>query len=301
MMAEVAESIPRPRRSALYMPGANPRALDKGRSLAADVLIMDVEDGVLPDAKIEARQRIVSEIAAGGYGPREIVVRINGMGTDWFADDIAAFAVSGADALLVPKVDGPETVRRVAENMDAVGAPAGMGIWCMLETPLGVLNARDTAAAHSRLRAFTLGTADLSKELHADLHAPDRLPLLTSIGLAILAARAYGLSVLDAPHFNLDDDDGFLRACRQGKSFGFDGKTLLHPKTIAPANEVYGPSAEEIDWSRRVIASWSEAAKEGKGVTLLDGKLVENLHVAEAERTIALADRIAELAAASAE
>ena len=296
-----SESVLRPRRSALYIPGANARALDKGRTFAADILIMDVEDGVLPEAKIAARERIVAEIASGGYGPREVVVRINGLGTDWFVDDIGAFAVSGADALLVPKVDGPDTVLRVAENMDAVGAPAEMGIWCMLETPLGVLNARDTAAAHPRLKAFTLGTADLSKELHADLHAPDRLPLLTSIGLAILAARAYGLAVLDAPHFDLEDDAGFERVCRQGKSFGFDGKTLLHPKTIAPANEIYGPSAEEIAWSKRAIVAWSEAAREGKGVTLLDGKLVENLHVAEAERIIALADRIAELAAASAE
>jgi citrate lyase subunit beta/citryl-CoA lyase len=300
-MANESEPVLRPRRSALYIPGANARALDKGRTLAADVLIMDVEDGVLPEAKIAARERIVAEIACGGYGPREVVVRINGLGTDWFVDDIAAFAVSGADALLVPKVDGPDTVLRVAENMDAAGAPADMGIWCMLETPLGVLNARDTAAAHPRLRALTLGTADLSKELHADLHAPDRLPLLTSIGLAILAARAYGLAVLDAPHFDLEDDAGFERVCRQGKSFGFDGKTLLHPKTIAPANEIYGPSAEEIAWSKRAIVAWSEAAREGKGVTLLDGKLVENLHVAEAERIIALADRIAELAAASAE
>ena len=295
-----SESVLRPRRSALYIPGANARALDKGRTFAADVLIMDVEDGVLPEAKIAARERIVAEIASGGYGPREVVVRINGLGTDWFVDDIGAFAVSGADALLVPKVDGPDTVLRVAEKMDAVGAPAEMGIWCMLETPLGVLNARDTAAAHPRLKAFTLGTADLSKELHADLHAPDRLPLLTSIGLAILAARAYGLAVLDAPHFDLQDDAGFERVCRQGKSFGFDGKTLLHPKTIAPANEIYGPSAEEIAWSKRAIVAWSEAVREGKGVTLLDGKLIENLHVAEAERIIALADRISDLAAASA-
>ena len=175
-----------------------------------------------------------------------------------------------------------------------------MGIWCMLETPLGILNARDTASAHPRLRAFTLGTADLSKELHADLHAPIRLPLLTSIGLVILAARAHGLAVLDAPHFDLDDDDGFERACRQGKAFGFDGKTLLHPKTIALANDVYGPSAEEIAWSERVIEAWSEAAAAGQGVTLLDGKLIENLHVAQAERVIALAGRISGRAAASA-
>lgn len=290
----------RPRRSALYIPGANARALDKGRTLAADVLIMDVEDSVLPDAKIDARARIVAELATGGYAPREVVVRINGCGTEWFEDDIAAFSGCGADALLIPKVDGPETVSRVAERMDTGGAPPGMGIWCMLETPLGILNARETGAAHPRLRAFTLGTADLSNELHADLHAPDRLPLLTSIGLVILAARAHGLAVLDAPHFDLGDDAGFERVCRQGKAFGFDGKSLLHPKTIAVANEVYGPSADEIAWSRRVIAAWSEAAAGGKGVTLLDGKLIENLHVAEAERAIALAERIADLAAASA-
>jgi citrate lyase subunit beta/citryl-CoA lyase len=290
----------RPRRSALYMPGANPRALDKGRTLAADVLIMDVEDGVLPDAKAEARARIVAELATGGYAPREVVVRINGIGSAWFEDDIRAFAAAAPDALLVPKVDGPETVLRVAERMDAAGAPAEMGIWCMLETPLGVLNARDTAGAHPRLRAFTLGTADLSKELHADLHAPDRLPLLTSIGLVILAARAHGLAVLDAPHFDLGDDTGFERVCRQGKAFGFDGKTLLHPKTIAIANDVYGPSAEDIAWSKRVIAAWSEAAAAGKGVTLLDGKLIESLHVDEAERAIAFAEHIAERAAAAA-
>ena len=299
-MTNESTRVLRPRRSALYMPGANARALDKGRTVAADVLIMDVEDGVLPDSKVEARERIVAELATGGYAPREVVVRINGIGTEWFVDDIAAFAACGADALLVPKVDGPETVLRVVEQMDTTGAPAEMGIWCMLETPLGILNARDTAAAHSRLGAFALGAADLSKELHADLHAPDRLALLTSIGLVILAARAHGLAVLDAPHFDLDDDAGFERACRQGKAFGFDGKTLLHPKTIAPANDVYGPSAEEIAWSERVISAWSEAAEAGKGVTLLDGKLIENLHVAEAERVIALAGRIAELAAASA-
>ncbi len=285
----------RPRRSALYMPGANPRALEKGRSLAADVLIMDLEDGVLAEAKIEARARVFAEIAAGGYGPRELVVRINGADTVWFEDDIAAVAGSGADAVLVPKVDGPETVLRVAALLEEADATARTAIWCMLETPIGVLNARATAFAHPRMGALTLGTADLSKELHADLHAPDRLPLLTSIGLCILAARAAGLSVLDAPHFDLSDDAGFERACRQGRAFGFDGKTLLHPKTIAGANAAYGPSAEELDWARRVRTAWRDAAGEGKGVTLLDGKLIEGLHVAEAERTLALAERIAAL------
>jgi citrate lyase subunit beta / citryl-CoA lyase len=285
----------RPRRSALYMPGANPRALEKGRTVPADCLIMDVEDGVLPENKSEARENIIAALAQGGYGGREKIIRINGMGTEWFEADIAAAARSGADGILIPKVDGPDTVRRVDQLLGAAGAPAAFGIWCMLETPLGVLNARDTAQASDRLRVFTLGTADLSKELHADLHAPDRLPLITSIGLCVLAARAYGLALLDAPHFDLSDDAGFERACRQGKSFGFDGKTLLHPKTIAVANGVFGPSADEITWARRITEAWNVAAAEGKGVTLVDGKLIEGLHVAEAGQLIALADRITAL------
>jgi citrate lyase subunit beta/citryl-CoA lyase len=285
----------RPRRSALYVPGANARALDKGRTLAADCLIMDLEDGVLPDAKAAARDRIVAALADGGYAPREVVIRVNGIGTPWFEDDVAAAAGSGADGVLVPKVDGPETVRRVDEIMTGAGAPAAMGIWCMLETPIGVLNARETAAASPRLRVLTLGTADLSKELHADLYAPDRLPLLTSIGLCILAARAHGLGVLDAPHFDLEDDAGFERACVQGKAMGFDGKSLLHPKTIAVANQVYGPSADDLVWARRIIDAWRAAAAEGKGVTLVDGKLIEGLHVAEAEQVLTMDERIAAL------
>jgi citrate lyase subunit beta/citryl-CoA lyase len=282
-----------PRRSALYMPGANARALEKGRSLAADILIMDLEDGVLPAAKREARDRVVATVRAGGYGRREVVVRVNGADTEWYEDDVKAAARSGAAAVLVPKVDGRETVQRTAALLDSAGAPGGLRIWCMIETPIGVLNVRDIAAAHPRLALLTLGTADLSKELHADLHAPDRLPQLTAIGLVILAARAHGLGILDAPHFDLDDDAGFVRACRQGKALGFDGKCLLHPKTIAVANAVFGPSAEDLAWARRVRQAWSEAAAAGKGVTLVDGKLIEALHVAEAERTLALADEIA--------
>ncbi len=296
-MSDQRESQNRPRRSALYMPGANPRALEKGRTVPADCLIMDVEDGVLPENKVEARNNIIAALGQGGYGGREIVMRINGMGTEWFDADIRAAANSGAHGVLIPKVDGPETVRRVDQLLTAAGAPAGFGIWCMLETPLGILNARDTAQASDRLRVFTLGTADLSKELHADLHAPDRLPLLTSIGLCVLAARAYGLALLDAPHFDLSDDAGFEAACRQGEAFGFDGKTLLHPKTIAVANGVFGPSADEISWARRITEAWTASAAEGKGVTLVDGKLVEGLHVEEAAQLLALADRIAVLEA----
>ncbi len=285
----------RPRRSALYMPGANARALEKGRSLAADVLIMDLEDGVLPDAKAEARDRIAGALAEGGYGAREIVVRVNGIGTAWFADDLAMAATGGADAVLLPKVEDPATVARAAAILEAAGAPPATGIWCMLETPTGILDARPIARAHPRMAALTLGTADLSKALNADLHAPDRLPLLTSMGLCVLAAREAGLAVLDAPHFDLADDAGFEGACRQGRAFGFDGKSLLHPKTIAVANAVFGPSEADIAWARRIAAAWRDAAAEGRGVTLVDGKLIESLHVEEAERTLALADGIAAL------
>ena len=285
----------RPRRSALYMPGANARALEKGRSLPADALIMDLEDGVLPDAKAEARDRIAGALAEGGYGAREIVVRVNGIFTPWFEDDLAMAANSGADAVLLPKVEDPATVARAAAVLEAAGAPPAMGIWCMLETPAGILDARPIARAHPRMAALTLGTADLSKALNADLHAPDRLPLVTSMGLCVLAAREAGLAVLDAPHFDLSDDAGFKRACRQGRSFGFDGKSLLHPKTIAVANAVFGPSAADVAWARRIAAAWRDAAAEGRGVTLVDGKLIEALHVEEAERTLALAEGIAAL------
>ena len=198
----------RPRRSALYMPGANARALEKGRSLPADVLIMDLEDGVLPEAKVDARGRVLGFLDEGGYGAREIVVRVNGIGTPWFEDDLAAVATSGADAAMLPKVEEPATVARAAASLEAAGAPPAMGIWCMLETPTGILDARPIARAHPRMAALTLGTADLSKALHADLHAPDRLPLATSMGLCVLAAREAGLAVLDAPHFDLSDDEG---------------------------------------------------------------------------------------------
>jgi len=286
----------RPRRSALSMPGANPRALEKGKTLPADTLILDLEDGVLPDKKEESRARVVDTIKAGGYGGRELVVRVNGADTGWFEDDLRAVAGCGADAVLLPKVDGAETVRRADGLLSVAGAPAEMGIWCMLETPIGILNAREIAAASPRLQVLTLGTADLSKELHANLHAPGRLPLMTSIGLAILAGRAYGLGILDAPHFDLSDDAGFVESCRQGRDLGFDGKCLLHPKTIEPANAIYAPSEEELDWARRIIAAHAEAAAEGKGVTLVDGKLIEGLHVTEAEQLIAKADAIAALA-----
>lgn len=286
----------RPRRSALYMPGANERALEKGKTVPADVLIMDVEDGVAPEAKEEARARIVAMLAGGGYGGREIGVRINGIGTRWHEDDISAFARSGADALVVPKVQSPDTVRSIAARMEKAGAPPDMQVWCMIETARGVLSADAIAAAHPRVGALLIGSADLTKDLRAR-HTPDRLPLLTSIQLVVLAGRANGLTVLDSPFFDLSDDGGFAESCRQGRDLGFDGKTLLHPKTIAAANAAFGPSADEIAWAHRITAAHAAALAEGKGVTLVDGQLVEGLHVEEAQRLVALSETIAALEA----
>ena len=291
-------SPPRPRRSFLFSPGSNARALDKGRTLAADGLIFDLEDGVAPEAKEMARRQIAQAIDTGGYGRREMVVRINGLGTEWFEADIEAVAAIAADALLVPKVDDAATVVDVARQMEASGAPETMAIWCLIETARGVLNAAAIAAASPRLGAFLVGTADLAKDLRA-LHTPDRLPLLVSIELCILAARANRLTILDSPFFDISDDAGFERSCRQGRELGFDGKTLIHPKTIAGANAAFGPSQDELAWGRRIIAAYDEAAAEGKGVTVVDGRLIEGLHVAEARELIALADVIAEMEGAA--
>lgn len=287
----------RPRRSMLYMPGSNPRALDKGRSLPADALILDIEDAVAPDAKEMARRQIVEALAAGGYGRREILVRVNGLDSEWGHDDIAAVATSGADAILLPKVESAEMVRETEELLVASGAPAGFAIWCMIETPLGVLHAEEIAWGSRRVGGFVMGTSDLAKDLHC-LHTPQRLPFLTSLSLCILAARAHGLAILDGVHLDLDDDEGFAESCRQGLELGFDGKTLIHPKTIAKANEVFAPSAQEIAWSEKIIAAHETASKEGKGVVVVDGKLVENLHVENARRITGLAAMIAELEAA---
>jgi citrate lyase subunit beta/citryl-CoA lyase len=227
--------------------------LEKGRTLAADALILDLEDAVAPDAKEMARQQILDALATGGYGQREILVRVNGLDSEWGSDDITAMAKSGADAILLPKVES-----------------AG----------------------------FVMGTSDLAKDLHC-LHTPGRLPFVTSLSLCVLAARAHGLAILDGVHLDLEDDEGFAESCRQGLEFGFDGKTLIHPRTIAKANEVFAPSAEEIAWSERIIAAHEEASAQGKGVVVVDGKLVENLHVENAKRIVGLAAMIGEMESAA--
>ena len=286
----------RPRRSLLYLPGSNPRALAKARSLPADGLILDLEDAVAPDAKESARTIVAAALAEGGYGRRELVLRVNALDTPWGHGDLAAAATMPIHAVLLPKVERAERVRLSVSLLDALGAPERLAVWCMLETPLGILYAREIAAASPGLTALVLGTSDLTKDLHA-LSTPDRLPLLTSLGLAILAARAHGLAILDGVHLDLSDDEGFAASCRQARELGFDGKTLIHPKQIAAANTAFAPSAEEIEWSRRIIAAHAEASAAGKGVVLVDGRLIENLHVENARRLVTLAEEIDRLSA----
>ena len=286
----------RPRRSVLYMPGSNARALEKGRSLPADGLILDIEDAVAPDSKETARAQIVAALDEGGYGPREIQVRVNGLNTPWGYEDVVAVAKSRADAILLPKVESPETIRQVAAILQAEGAHADMRIWCMMETPLAMLNARDIAGAHPLMGGFVMGTSDLAKDLNC-AHTRDRLPMITSLGLCMLAARAYDLAILDGVHLDLSDEDGFAHACQQGRELGFDGKTLIHPKTIAAANRAFAPADDEIAWARKIIAAHEEADAKGQGVVVVDGKLIENLHVVTARRLVSLAERIEAMSA----
>ena len=288
--------IARPRRSVLYMPGSNARALEKGRTLAADGLILDLEDAVAPDAKETARDQIRGAIKEGGYGKRELIVRVNSMDTSWGHDDLAEAATMGADAVLLPKVESADTVYQAEAILETSGAPSDLAIWCMMETPLGMLHAEEVSEASPRVGALVMGTSDLAKDLHC-AHTRDRLPFITSLGLCMLAARAAGIAILDGVHLDLEDDEGFEHACRQGAELGFDGKTLIHPKTIDAANKAFSPSSEEIEWSKKIIAAHAEAAGEGKGIVVVDGKLVENLHVLNAERLVAMAEAITELAA----
>ncbi len=281
----------RPRRSVLFMPGSNPRALAKARSLAADGLIFDLEDAVAPDVKCAARDSVARSLAAGGYGRRELFVRVNALTTEWGHADLVAAAAMPIDAVLLPKVESADAVRQAEAVLVEAGAPEGLLTWCMIETPRGVLRAEEIASASARVGGLILGTADLTKDLRAQ-HTRERLPLLTAFGLCLLAARTFGLAILDGVHLDLADDEGFLDACRQGRELGFDGKTVIHPKTIAAANAAFGPSPEEVAWSRRVIAAHGEAVAAGKGVVLVDGRLVENLHVQSAHQVVALADAI---------
>lgn len=279
------------RRSVLFMPGANARALEKARGLPADALIFDLEDAVAPDAKAAARDAVAAALKQGGYGGRELILRVNALGTQWAEDDLKAAAQMKLDAVLLPKVESEAEPRRAEAILISAGAPKNLALWCMMETARAMLHAEAIAASTSRLRAFVMGTADLSKELHA-ADTPLREPMMTALGLCVLAARAYGLALLDGVHFDLDDAAGFEASCRQGRDLGFDGKTLIHPKTIDTANAVFSPSAAELARARRIIDAHAEAMKQGKGVTVLDGRLVERLHVEAAQRSLDLAAAI---------
>jgi citrate lyase subunit beta/citryl-CoA lyase len=274
------------------MPGANARALEKSRTLPADALIFDLEDAVAPEAKEVARRQVIDAVKAGGYGSREVFIRTNGLSTPWGYDDLVAVAKAGSDAVLLPKVESAEMVRQAESVLESHGAPDDLAIWCMMETPRGALHAEEIADASPRLGGLVMGTSDLAKDLQAQ-HTAMRLPLITPLGLCMLAARAARIAILDGVYLDLNDHEGFVDSCRQGAELGFDGKTLIHPKQLEAANEIFGPSEEELRLSRRIIEAYAAAAAEGKGVVVVDGKLIEKLHVDHAERVVALAEAIA--------
>ena len=276
----------RPRRSALYMPGANERALQKAQAIPADALILDLEDAVAPDAKPEARERVCAAATSGAYGAREIAIRSNGLGTPWHDDDLRAIAAAGPHAVVVPKINSAADVHIVERALEAAGAPDHTAIWAMVETPIAMLSATEIAGASERLAVLVMGTNDLAKELQA-AHVPGRQPLLTGLGLCLLAARAEGKAILDGVYNDIKDDAGFLAECQQGRDLGFDGKTLIHPSQVEPCNTAFAPTAEDVDNAGRIIAAFEEAEADGRGVVTVDGRMVENLHVEQARRTLA--------------
>lgn len=280
----------RPRRSVLYMPGANTRALEKAKSLPADSLILDLEDAVAPDAKAQARENIRAALVTG-FGHREAVVRINGLNTQWGLDDLKAFADTKADAILLPKVESASQIGEVASLLKQFNPASTMKIWAMIETPLAIFKLPEIASSHPMLEALVLGTSDLVKDLHAR-HTPSRVETQTALSLSVLAARAHQLCVLDGVHLSLDDEDGLRQSCIQGRDMGFDGKTLIHPSQIALANQIFGPSLEEIDEARQRITAYEAAISSGAGIAVLNGKLVEELHIQDAKRILALANAI---------
>lgn len=281
----------RPRRSVLYLPSSNERALEKAKTLPVDALILDLEDAVAPDAKEAARENACAAVGSGEYGRSELTIRVNGIGSQWHDADMAAAAAAGPDAIVVPKVNSADEVRQLVAAMEAAGAPEKTKLWAMIETPVAVLHAEEIARASERLTAFVMGTNDLNKELGAEL-VPGRQPLLTGLSLALLGARAAGIAVLDGVWMDVKDVDGLRGECVQGRQMGFDGKTLIHPGQVETANEVFAPSPQQVEEARGIIAAFEEAVAQGKGVATYQGKLVENLHVDTARKVLATAEAI---------
>lgn len=286
----------RPRRSVLYMPGSNARALEKARTLAADVVILDLEDAVAPDAKAVAREQVAAAVTAGGFGHREVVVRINGLDTAWGKADLSAVAATGPDVILIPKVNGPGDLLGAGRALAAAGTPAHVRVWAMMETPLAMLNAGAIAAAATdattRLSGFVMGTNDLAKDTRARL-VPGRAPMVGWLANCVAAARIHGIDILDGVYNDIGNTDGFQMECQQGVEFGFDGKTLIHPNQIELCNTAFSPSEDEIAQARKMIAAFDLPENKSKGVVSIDGRMVERLHADMARRTVAIAEAIA--------
>lgn len=279
----------RPRRSVLYMPASNERALEKAKTLPCDGVILDLEDAVAPDAKPEAREKACAAVRSGEYGRRELVIRVNGSDTQWHADDMRAACAAGPDAIAVPKVASAQHVRELVAEMQEYGAPATTALWAMVETPGAMLHCEEIAAASERLTVLVMGTNDLVKELYAE-HVPGRQPLLPALGLALLAARATGTAILDGVYNDVSDTEGFLAECEQGRRLGFDGKTLIHPGQVEGANAAFAPSERAVADARGILDAWR--AGEGSGVVTYQGRMVENLHVDSARRVLAIDEAI---------
>jgi citrate lyase subunit beta/citryl-CoA lyase len=286
----------RPRRSMLYMPGSNARALEKAKTLPADGVILDLEDSVAPDAKATARAQIVHTVKAGGFGHREVIVRTNATDTPWFADDLDAAVAARPDGVLVPKVSTPDQIELIGQRLLDLRADLQIRLWAMIETPTAIFNIRELAAeaqdSESRLACFVIGTNDIAKETRARL-VPGRAPMLPWLMSCVLAAHAYGIDVLDGVYNNIADAEGFAAECAQGRDMGFDGKTLIHPNQIAPCNEVFSPSSDEVAQARKAISAFDLPENRDKGVVQIDGRMVERLHAEMARRTVAIAEAIA--------
>jgi citrate lyase subunit beta/citryl-CoA lyase len=289
----------RPRRSVLYMPGSNARAIEKARSLPADAVILDLEDSVAPDAKAAARKQVTDAVTAGGFGTREVIVRINGLDTPWHVDDLTAAARAAPDAILVPKISTPQQLESIGQRLLDMHADRRTRIWAMIETPIAVFNILALAAeAHdseARLAAFVMGTNDLAKETRARI-VPGRAPMIPWLMTCVAAAHAYGIDILDGVYNDLGNAEGFARECGEARDMGFDGKTLIHPNQVGPCNAAFSPGADEVALARTMIAAFDLPENQDKGVIQLDGRMVERLHADMARRTVAIAEAIAERA-----